>query len=188
MHSYRVYSFLHVTVNLTQAWVPALMVNLFLCLDCHRGIIPWDFRMLTTARSLPYLCTSLLWLGQVNSAPSLLSELPTPACAPLAAERSSTAQTLQGEALPSRVQWGLSASISIPTEPNAAWTEWAKPPTAIRGEGRLLSPSRLHRASSHSNSKQLPCYGRGMRSCSPSAEWNGWNPLTLFLQEVRLWS
>lgn len=56
--------------------MPALVVNLFLCLDCHRGIIPWDFRMLTTARSLPYLCTSLLCLEQVNSAPSLLSELP----------------------------------------------------------------------------------------------------------------
>lgn len=95
MHSFRVYSFLHITVNLTQTWVSALVVNLFLCLDCLRDIIPWDWKffrmaMLTTARSLLHLCMSFSCLEQVNSPPNLLSVLPTPAHVHRTAERSST--------------------------------------------------------------------------------------------------
>lgn len=76
----------------------------------------------------------------------------------------------------------------VPTEPNAAWTEWAKPPTAIGGKGRMLKSSRVHRVSSLSSSKQLPGQWEGnvILQSIRWVEWgNGWNLLTLFLQEVR---
>lgn len=213
-HSFRVYSSLHTTnqkvnfavscpragtwsngsMNLTQSWVSAPVVNLFLCLDCHMGVIPWGqvfFRtaMLTTARSLLYLCTSLSCLEQVNSRSNLLSGLPTSACVHLTAERSSTYVAGTNPPRGSAPKLGAMRPFSLHLQPLQSQmqhelSEQSLPlPSGARGGCSALPRDTEHLPTAVPNNS--PAKNETFQSISWVWWGNGWNLLTLFLQEVR---
>lgn len=145
--------------------------------------------MLTMARSLLYLCASLSCLEQVNSCSNLLSGLPTSACVHLTAERSSTSVTGTNPPKGSAPTLGAMRPFSLHLRPLQSQmqhelSEQSLPlPSGARGGCSALPRDTEHLPTAVPNNS--PAKNETFQSISWVWRGNGWNLLTLFLQEVR---